>query len=136
MESKEQISSFGVVRLLGPDRKTTYFAKVIILQVAATKFLLCPLWKNAVNKLVPIMRTDDQPPVFYIDSTDPFAYELWDAPTLDQRIKDFNLVHGVRENGITKIVKIASLVDLQRAGIPCGEEGTDLSNLPLIQMFI
>lgn len=136
MPDNKPIPELGFVRLLEPDQKTIHTAHVVVLQIGLKTFHFCPIWKSAVNRLVPVMRSSDQPPSFYIDATDPFAYELWSASTFEHRVNDFNAIHEARDNGIVRIVKVASLTDLQRAGLPCFRNSEDPSRIPLIRMFV
>lgn len=120
----------GYIRLYDPEVKIEYKAIVLILQIN-NKYNFCPVWTGSVNKLVPIMRTNENHQIstpfdgkceFYIDASDPFAYELWSHKTLEQRIQEFNETHTQRDNGEIKIVKIASIADLERAGLPVYNE--------------
>lgn len=120
----------GTIRLYDPEAKIEYRAIVLILQ-EGERYSFCPLWKETVNKLVPIMRTDenhqyetpfDGKVEFYIDASDPFAYELWEHKSLEERINDFNKTYVQRELETVRIVKIASTADLERAGLPIYKE--------------
>ena len=120
----------GYIRLYDLESKVEYRAIVLVLQIDKT-FNFCPVWKESVNKLVPIMRTDKDHPIetpfdgkceFYIDASDPFAYELWTHKTLKDRIDEFNDTYKEREVGEIKIIKIASVSDLERAGLPAYKE--------------
>lgn len=113
---------FGYVRLFDPESKIEYTAVVLVLQTGK-QFNFCPVWKEETNRLVPIMKSNDG---FYIDASDPFAYELWANKNFEERIREFNNTY--LEKGIEdiKIYKIASVSDLERAGLPVyKEEGSE-----------
>ena len=109
----------GFIRLYDPKAKIEYRGVVLIVQMGKA-FNFCPIWKETVNKLVPIMKNKDGD--YYVDASDPFAYELWQHKTLASRIEEFNKTYVEREIDSVKIVKIASEADLERAGLPVYKE--------------
>lgn len=120
----------GFVRLYDPESKIEYRAIVLVLQ-EGKKFSFCPIWKDDVNRLVPIMKTDEKHQIetpfdgkveFYIDASDPFAYELWTNKNLNERIKEFNKSYAEKGMENVKIYKIASVADLERANLPVYKE--------------
>lgn len=120
----------GYIRLYDWEAKIEYKAIVLVLQINKT-YNFCPIWTGGVNKLVPIMRADkdhqfatpfDGKCEFYIDASDPFAYELWSHKTLEDRINEFNQTYMEREGGNIRIIKMASVGDLERAGLPAYKE--------------
>ena len=127
----------GVIRLLEPDQKTIRKGSVLLLKQEG-KYMLCPLWRSAPNKLVSIMT--DAEGKLYIDASDPFAYELPTAPTLAARIDEFNTFYSEKEIDI-KIVSLMTEDDLKRANIPCFAEEDELEQsfidkIPVIRMFV
>ena len=109
----------GRIRLYDPKSKIEYYAVVLIFQ-EGNKYSFCPIWKETVNKLVPIMKDKDCE--YYIDASDPFAYELFSHKTLADRIEEFNKLYIDKEIPDIKIVKIASTADLERASLPVYKE--------------
>ncbi len=127
----------GWVRLLEPDQKTVRKSRVLLVKYNG-QYLMCPLWRSAPNRLVPILM--DKEGKMYIDSSDPFSYELGSAPTIEQRIAEFNELYESREIDI-KILKILTEDDLNRAKIPCFTMEAELpaeeiGRIPLIRMFV
>lgn len=127
----------GWVRLLEPDQKTVRKSRVLLVKYNG-QYLMCPLWRSAPNRLVPILM--DKEGKMYIDSSDPFSYELGSAPTIEQRISEFNELYESREIDI-KILKILTEDDLNRAKIPCFTMEAELpaeeiGRIPLIRMFV
>lgn len=127
----------GWVRLLEPNQKTVRKARVLLVQYNG-QYLMCPVWRSAPNRLVPILMDKDGK--MYIDSSDPFSYELGSAPTVEKRINEFNELYKSREIDI-RIVKLLTEDDLLRAKIPCFAMEDDLTDeeigrIPLIRMFV
>lgn len=127
----------GWVLLLDPDQKTVRKSRVLLVKNNG-KYLLCPLWRSAPNRLVPILMDKDGK--MYIDSSDPFSYELGSAPTLERRIEEFNEFYESQEIDI-RILKLLSEDDLIRAKIPCftvenEPSKEELKRLPMIRMFV
>lgn len=127
----------GWVRLLEPDQKTVRRSRVLLVRNNG-EYLMCPLWRSAPNRLVPILM--DNEGKMFIDASDPFSYELGSAPTIEQRIDEFNKLYESREINI-RILKILSEDDLIRANIPCFtmEDELDqeaLGRIPVIRMFV
>lgn len=122
------------VRLLDPDMKTIHIAHVVIFQSDEKTYNFCPIWRGGPNKLVPIMQ--DNEGKFYIDATDPFAYELFSAKSMEERYIEFNKLNEERDNTHVKILKEASSKDLSRARIPHFEHPDDEGKTPCIRMFL
>lgn len=122
------------VKLLDPDMKTIHVAHVVVLQTGERTFNFCPIWRGGPNKLVPIMQ--DSNGQFYIDATDPFAYELFSAKTMEDRYNEFNKLNEERGNTHVRIIKEATAKDLARAMIPHFDHPDDESKTPYIRMFL
>ena len=127
----------GWVLLLEPDHETVRRARVLLVQNSG-QYWMCPLWREAPNRLVPI--SSDKNGKMYIDASDPFSYELGSAPTLKQRISEFNDYFTTQKIPV-KIVKLLTEDDLMRAGISCFTMEADppieeLKRMPLIRMYV
>ena len=128
----------GYVILESKKLNRQYQAVVLVLQINDT-YQLCPVWKEEVNKLVPIMRAtkDNAYGILegkcYIDIGDPFAYELCVHKTLVDRINDFNEEQIARDNPEVKIIKIATVADLQRAKLPYYIEGEPCEPIQIVK---
>lgn len=109
----------GFISLYDPETKYKYRAIVLVIQIR-NSFNFCPVWKETTNKLVPIMKDDKSQ--YYIDISDPFAYELWSNKSLEERINEFNQSHVERNGGEVKIIKVATEADLNRANLPMYKE--------------
>lgn len=109
----------GFIRLYDSKTNYEYRATVFVLKIH-NSFHFCPVWKETTNKLVPIMRNNKSQ--YYIDVSDPFAYELWSHKSLEERINEFNQTYAERDGGEIKIVKIATEDDLNRANLPVYKE--------------
>ena len=123
---KTMSDDVGYVRLYDPETKIEYTSIVLVVQ-EGEQFNFCPVWKEENNRLVPIMRATEnfkfETPFdgkieFYIDASDPFAYELWTHKNLGERIAEFNKTYADKGIENVKIYKIASVSDLERAGLP------------------
>lgn len=132
------MNEYGYVILDSKKLKKQFIAIVVVLKTE-NSYKFCPVWKEGVNKLVPIMRATKNNTYgvpeekFYIDIGDLFAYELWTNKTLEDRIIEFNAEQQRQENEGVAIVKIATVGDLKRAGIPYYVEGQQCESIAIVK---